>query len=269
MKKYNNLFGYAGCKISMIKYIVNDDILPENGKVLIEPFCGSCAFLLNTNYDRYYINDSNIYIINFIKAIYTLNLDDIEKEYYLFRDKVKNCKQEEWCLNYRKYRDEFLNNYEKLSLLEKASHFLFLLNFSFGSKGFQYGTGKILFTGNYSFRKDIYEKIKLKNIYIYNLDYKEFIKQVLKIEKQEDCILYLDPPYIDSFKYNKDNILDNFPLEIKYYFDNYNFNKVIMSNFKNDLIMDLYKNFNIKEVLRRIEINSKNKQYKIELIIYK
>ena len=269
MKKYNNLFGYSGSKISMLKYIIDDKIMPHKGKVLVEPFAGSCSFILNTDYDTYYLNDSNIYIVNFIKAVINEKLDDIEKEYYLIRDKVKYLGQENWCKNYRDFRDEFLNNYENLTLIKKASSFLFLINYSFSGKPLNKNitTGNANFERSYIFRKDIYEQFKQKNIKIYNLDYKDFIKEVLKEEKQEDCILYLDPPYIDSFKYNKDNILNNFPIEINQYFNI--FNKVIMSNFKNDEILNLYKEYNIKEIKRRIEMNSKNKQDKIELIIYK
>lgn len=269
MSKYNNLFGYAGSKISMLKNIIDDKILPYKGKVLVEPFAGSCAFVLNTDYNTYYLNDSNIYIVNFIKAIINEELDDIEKEYYLTRDKVKSLGQENWCKNYRDFRDEFLNNYENLTLIQKASSFLFLINFSFSGKPFNKSitTGNTNFTRNYIFRKDIYKQFKQKNIKIYNLDYKNFIKKVLKEEKQEDCVLYLDPPYINSFKYSKENMLSNFPIEIKQYFDN--FDKVIMSNFKNDEILNLYKDYNIKEITRRIDMNSKSKQYKIELIIYK
>ena len=268
MSKYNNLFCYAGSKISMLKHIIKDEIIPKKGKILIEPFAGSCAFILNTEYDTYYINDNNVYITNFIKAIMNEDLDLIEKEYYLIRDKVKSLGKENWCKNYRDYRDEFLNNYDNYNLIQKASGFLFLINFSFGGKPLnkQITTGNGKFTRDYIFRKDIYKKFKQKNIKIYNLNYKEFIKEVLKEEKQEDCVLYLDPPYINSFKYNKDNILDNYPLEIKEYFSI--FDKIVMSNFKNDDILNLYKDYNIKEITRRIEMNSKNKQDKIELIIW-
>ena len=58
---------WAGNKYRIIDRI--HDILPDEGKRLIEPFAGSAAVFLNTDYDRYLVSDSNPDLINLYNTL--------------------------------------------------------------------------------------------------------------------------------------------------------------------------------------------------------
>ncbi len=57
---------WAGSKCKIIDRIVES--LPK-GKMLIEPFAGSGAVFLNTDFDAYLIADTNVDLINLFKQI--------------------------------------------------------------------------------------------------------------------------------------------------------------------------------------------------------
>jgi DNA adenine methylase len=57
--------------------------LPK-GKRLVEPFAGSCAVMLNTEYDEYLIGDVNPDLIALYKEIAANPLDLIERARHLF-----------------------------------------------------------------------------------------------------------------------------------------------------------------------------------------
>lgn len=88
------------------KYKIIDRILKElpKGDLLVEPFAGSGAVFLNTDYDNYLIADVNADLINlykliqeegrdFVKYASTLFLpkNNTEEAYYLFRDEFNGC----------------------------------------------------------------------------------------------------------------------------------------------------------------------------------
>ena len=57
---------WAGGKYRLIERI--KEKLPP-GKRLLEPFAGSCALSLNTDYDSYWLNDINADLINLYKTL--------------------------------------------------------------------------------------------------------------------------------------------------------------------------------------------------------
>ncbi|WP_318365967.1 DNA adenine methylase [Enterobacter sp.] len=91
--------------------------LPE-GKRLVEPFAGSCAVMMNTEYDEYLIADVNPDLINLYQQIKD-NADAlIDWAYPWFFEGNES-------LNYYESRCVF-NNDDSLSLLERAAIFLYL-----------------------------------------------------------------------------------------------------------------------------------------------
>ncbi|WP_318392739.1 DNA adenine methylase [Enterobacter sp.] len=91
--------------------------LPE-GKRLVEPFAGSCAVMMNTEYDEYLIADVNPDLINLYQQIKD-NADAlIDWAYPWFVEGNES-------LNYYESRGVF-NNDDSLSLLERAAIFLYL-----------------------------------------------------------------------------------------------------------------------------------------------
>lgn len=91
---------WAGNKYQIIERI--KDVLPDGGR-LIEPFVGSGAVFLNTEYRRYLLADNNADLINLYQIIKAEGDDFIdyarklftpknnsEKVFYLFRDKFNS-----------------------------------------------------------------------------------------------------------------------------------------------------------------------------------
>lgn len=89
---------WAGNKYRVLPHI--EEILPE-GKRLIEPFAGSAAVFLNTNYTRYLICDNNPDLINLYNILKTDGEKFIKKCQRLFTEKNNNEEK------YYKFRDEF------------------------------------------------------------------------------------------------------------------------------------------------------------------
>lgn len=92
---------WAGSKYKIIARIVAS--LPK-GQQLIEPFAGSGAVFLNTNFDEYLIADTNADLINLFQQIQTHGKDFIaygetfftpenntEAGFYILRDEFNAC----------------------------------------------------------------------------------------------------------------------------------------------------------------------------------
>lgn len=106
--------------------------LPE-GKRLVEPFAGSCAVMMNTDYDEYLIADVNPDLIGFYRAAAADPLDLIERSerlfktfnsehgYYDSRDSFNHDDDPEW----RAALFLFLNRhgFNGLCRYNKAGHF--------------------------------------------------------------------------------------------------------------------------------------------------
>ena len=278
MSKFNNLFTYMGSKIKILPHLINDKILPEKGDILVEPFMGSCALLLNTDYNKYYMNDLNKYIYDFTNILLTIDLEQLDANYNKLLEKFhytgtdEAIKQEKKDFFY-KVRGMYFDNYDKLDDLKKASLFCFLSYNGFSCKPINTSLSCGQIDIKKPLRMDVYKAFQAKKdkIVLANLDYKYFIKEVLKYEKEEDITLYLDPLYVDSFKYQKGNDLDGFVNDIKKLYTEHDFLITIQSNFKNAEVMRLYKDYNIIEVDRKLNVQagSEDTKTKTEVIIVK
>ena len=101
------------------KYRIIDRIrkaLPE-GKCLIEPFAGSCAVFLNTNYDHYIINDNNPDLIHLYNILKKDGATFIKKCRYYFTPRFNNEEQ------YYKLRKKFN---ETSDIYKRAILFIYL-----------------------------------------------------------------------------------------------------------------------------------------------
>jgi len=68
MNKHRSFLKWAGGKYRLTEVI--DEMLPQ-GEHLIEPFAGACSVFLNTDYQRYTLNDINKDLINLYKILQT------------------------------------------------------------------------------------------------------------------------------------------------------------------------------------------------------
>jgi DNA adenine methylase len=286
MKKlqYSNAFKYMGSKLSMLPFLIKDEVLPEQGEVLVEPFLGSCSLLLNTDYNKYYFNDINEYIIDFFKIMLNINLDEVEKTFKALNAKFVTTSKEETERQkskdfFNKCRDLYFNKYQSLNDLQKCSLFCFLTYNNFGGKPLNKSITPGDLDRNKELRMEVYKAMQAKKdkIFLYCMDYKDFIKEVLKKEIQEDIVLYLDPPYVDSFKYDASNNVNDIAKDLKVYFEEYDFLITIQSNFKNENVIRRYKEYQILEIERELNLQtgkeedntSKEKLKKIEVLIIK
>ncbi len=110
IEKHRPFLKWAGNKYRVLSHI--DEILPQ-GKRLIEPFAGSAAVFLNSNYSRYIIADNNPDLINLYNYLKKDGIDFIKKCRRMFT--IKNNNED----LYYKFREEFnrTKNIERKAIL--------------------------------------------------------------------------------------------------------------------------------------------------------
>jgi DNA adenine methylase len=229
------LIRYPGGKFYLLNILYK--FFPNNYRSLCyaEPFLGSGKVFFNKDKSKVEaINDKDDYIINAIRVI-KYKPDELKE--YLSTFNVSSRSE------FNRVKNKLINK-NFIDDVEKAYCFLYYLNFSFGSfiNGFKAGYSRSIYSGAYSFKIrliDLYKE-RLKNVYIENLDFKDFIK----LYDSEHTFFYLDPPYYDI------KGLYNYSFEEKNHLDLYNILKNIKGKFllsynDCDFIRDTYKDFNI------------------------
>lgn len=217
-------FFYVGDKYKLMPQL--SKLFPQNITLYVEPFLGGGSSMLATNAKEYKLNDIDSYIINLHRhllsycnnpeAFFDEVFDMIEfyglsisykKDVIPFELKVQFPKtyyakynKDKYDILKRDFNSEPQINYTKLYLLliYGFNHMI-----RFNSKG-----SFNLPVGNVDFNKNVYNALvnyfainKNRNIFLYNLDFEQFIKEINYIE---DSFVYLDPPYyISQSEYNK------------------------------------------------------------------
>lgn len=106
---------WAGSKVRIIEQLRPH--LPK-AKRLVEPFAGSCAVMMNTDYEQYLIADANPDLINLYNEIISVPV-------YLFineADELFGYSDNDGDIYYY-FRDIFNKKKNELSCVEKASLF--------------------------------------------------------------------------------------------------------------------------------------------------
>lgn len=215
-------FFYVGDKYKLMPQLRK--LFPKNISTYIEPFVGGGSSFLNTEAEKYIVNDIDFYVIElhkclseyagkqeeFLQLLYNMidkyelscsyrNIvvpDEIKKQY------VKTYYSRYNKESYSKLKDDFNQKQDMISLY-------LLLIYGFNHMIRFNGAGKFnLPVGNVDFNKNVYNAIchylsfmKQKDITFYNMDFMEFLNTVKPDEKS---YIYLDPPYlISGSEYNK------------------------------------------------------------------
>ncbi|EGT4306158.1 DNA adenine methylase [Cronobacter sakazakii] len=110
----NTILKWAGNKSALMPELLKH--LPK-GPRLVEPFAGSCAVMMATDYPHYLVADINPDLINLYQMIKEDTDKVIKEAEYLFR----NLNDAE---GYYKVRERF--NYAINSLIDRAAYFLYL-----------------------------------------------------------------------------------------------------------------------------------------------
>jgi DNA adenine methylase len=269
-KNISPFIKWVGGKTQLISEI--NEMLPKEIDTYIEPFIGGGAILFslleNREIPNIVINDSNIDLVNTYKTVRDnvnelINILSIFEYNYHSIDGDNNLKNK----YYYRMRENFNSHSE--DIITQSAIFIFLNKTCFN--GLFRVNKKNEFNvpiGGYRLPKicDSNNLLnisqKLKNVTILCGDYSETLKYT-----KGKTLFYFDPPYkplsktsgfisYQSNTFNDDEQirLNTFCLELNRL--NY---KWILSNSKpdNDFFNDLYKDFNIHEVLARRVINSK------------
>ncbi|VAW97307.1 Methyl-directed repair DNA adenine methylase [hydrothermal vent metagenome] len=187
--KHRPFLKWAGNKYHVLSHI--EEILPH-GKRLIEPFAGSAAVFLNTNYSRYIIADNNSDLINLYNFLKEDGADFIKKCRRMFTARNNNEAL------YYKYREEF--NRSK-NIERKAILFLYFNRHGYNGLcrynlkgGFNVPFGR--YTNPYFPEKEmLFFHKKSQKALFKHADFSNIMNKA-----RSGDVIYCDPPYVPLSK---------------------------------------------------------------------
>ncbi len=176
---------WAGNKYRIIERIKKS--LPE-GKRLIEPFAGSAAVFLNTDYEQYIINDNNPDLIHLYNLLKNDGVDFIKRCRYYFTPRFNNEEQ------YYKLRQKFNSTTDTY---KRAVLFVYLNRHGYnGLCRYNLKGGYNVPFGRY---KAPYFPEKEMLFFHERAQKAEFVlssfEEVIQSAKKGD-VIYCDPPYV-------------------------------------------------------------------------
>lgn len=266
---------WAGGKNGLINSLIS--FIPKNFNSYFEPFVGGGAlffYLKNLNIlnsKKIYLNDKNAELINAYKQI-KINPNKLLEELEI----LKNNHSKEYFYKIRNLDRDF--DFYSLSEVFRAARFIYLNKTCFNglcrynAKG-NFNTPIGSYKNPKIYNKDLIFSVHevLKNVSITNKDF-----EVVSLKAKKGDFIYFDPPYYplnktSSFVSYTDNFSANEQIRLYKLFKMLDCEgiKVLQSNSNTDFIKELYKDFEIIEVISKRAINCKgDKRGKItELII--
>ncbi len=174
---------WAGSKQNIIERI--KAVLPA-GRTLIEPFAGSCAISLNTDYNSYLLSDTNKDLINLYKNLQAEGDSFIQYCRTFFTEENKT----------RKRFNELRNAFNTTSDLRlKGAQFLYLNRYCYN--GLCRYNSKGIFNSPFGRLKPYFPEeemryfyTRLKNAVFECSDFRDVMNRAT-----EGCVVYADPPY--------------------------------------------------------------------------
>ncbi|MGZ0010435.1 Dam family site-specific DNA-(adenine-N6)-methyltransferase [Providencia hangzhouensis] len=192
--KNRTVLKWVGSKVGVIEQLRQH--LP-NTKRLVEPFAGSCAIMMNTDYEQYLIADINEDLINFHLTIQSLPMDFISNAEYYFQ----TFNQEN---SYYNIREKFNTTKECMTTQGMAVNFLYLNRHCYnGLCRYSERTGFNVPFGKY--KKPYFPK---EEIGLFLAKSQQAIFHAQSWQKTLDHVvrgdgIYCDPPYLNTFsRYN-------------------------------------------------------------------
>ena len=266
---------WAGGKNGLINSLIS--FIQRNFNSYFEPFVGGGAlffYLKNINIlnsKKIYLNDKNTELINAYKQI-KINPNKLLEELEI----LKNNHSKEYFYKIRNLDRDF--DFYSLSEVFRAARFIYLNKTCFNglcrynAKG-NFNTPMGSYKNPKIYDKDLIFSVHevLKNVSITNKDF-----EVVSLKAKKGDFIYFDPPYYplnktSSFVSYTDNFSANEQIRLYKLFKMLDCEgiKVLQSNSNTDFIKELYKDFEIIEVISKRAINCKgDKRGKItELII--
>lgn len=198
---------YMGNKKKLIKKGLIE-LFPQNINTFIELFAGSAIVSMNTNANKYVINDSNTNLVSLYNLFKTKSneeiINHIESRIELyglarertkrneFKDKEKIEEYKKAYMNFRKYYNDNKNVLDFYTLM----FYSFSQQFRFNNKGdFNMPCGNDCFSEtNKKYIEDGCNFFRKDNVHITNYDFRKI--NINKLRK--DDFIYLDPPYLNT-----------------------------------------------------------------------
>ncbi|WP_237387274.1 DNA adenine methylase [Xenorhabdus sp. Sc-CR9] len=183
---------WAGSKVRIMDQLLHH--LPA-GKRLVEPFAGSCAVMMNTDYDEYLVADANADLIDLYQAI----KDDCRKFTKLAAYWFSYCKENR---DFYELRDMFNTERDifKNSVMWSGL-FLFLNRHCFNGLC-RYNTNGEFNVSCGHYKKPYFPMIEIRafagksqRASILHADWKDTLIQV-----EHGDVVYCDPPYLTNDK---------------------------------------------------------------------
>lgn len=224
----NSPIRWAGSKKKILNEMLNT--FPKSKKNYIEMFLGSGVVLLNVldnkdilGYKNFYVNDINGNVINFYILLRD-NIDDVIIKMKKFEEKYNNYSMDEKEEYYYKIRYDF-NNIDSQN--EKALLFYFLMKTGFNGVYRENKNGKFNVPFGRKERiiinEDYLHKVSesIQNVKFYNLEYKDFLKEMKKSKKLDDAFVYCDPPYLpdDNLVCQKQELYTSYSFNHKIFYE--------------------------------------------------
>ena len=261
---------YPGSKQLMMSRLLRH--LPKQGECLVECFAGSCSVALNTNYERYLLNDANPDLIHLYRLVQYSPEHVIAATKGLF---TAHSNRDSWFYAIRRAYNESRDADERAFMLLYLSRHCFNGLIRYSSKG-DFNTPFGDYTKPYFPEREVAEK--LENAVFSSMDFREFL--LVAAEQPGEKVCYADPPYLkhDSASqvftaYTKQGFslqshvdLNRMLFELRPAFV-----KTLLSNHDGQLLTDTY-NSAMRTVRFRVQrtISAKTKQRKSapEVLLY-
>lgn len=259
---------WAGGKRQLINELIK--AMPVDYNRYYEPFIGGGALFFAIRPDNAFISDINPELIN----VYNLIKNDVDS---LIKDLRKYENTEEHFYDIRNLDRK--PSYKKLSKIKKASRFIYLNKTCYNGLYRTNSEGQFNVPFGFYKNPNIVDEHNLRLVAELLKKTEIVLSLFTGIEdkvKSRDFV-YLDPPYMpisktSSFtKYYRDDFGIDAQFELKEFCDKITKKGVyfLLSNSYSDLILDLYKNYNIKKIkaIRAINCKADKRGAITELII--
>lgn len=215
-------FFYVGDKYRLMPQL--RQLFPRHISTYVEPFAGGGSSFINTQAERYIVNDINFYVVELHRTLssYVGRSEELfQKLYDLISKYGLSCSFKESYVPddlKKKYVKTYYAHYNKEAYLKLREDFndshdllilYLLLIYGFNHMIRFNSTGDFnLPVGNVDFNKNVYIAIcnylnfmERSDVIFYNLDFAKFLDQ-LKLD--ENSYVYFDQPYlISNSEYNK------------------------------------------------------------------
>lgn len=244
----STILKWAGNKTGIISELL--DHLPAAGQRLVEPFAGSCAVMMATDYPAYLIADINPDLINLYRQV----KDDCDTFVKFAQDFFVTSNDE---TAYYIARQDF-NSSAEMNNLWRAVYFLYLNRF--GYRGMCRYNLQGIFNVPYGHYKEPYFPESEIRAFAEKAQRATFIcasyEETLAMVKADD-VVYCDPPYDGTFtKYHTDGFSEDEQYRLASILDQLAFDGhgVVVSNSDTSLTRSLYRNFAIHSLMAKRSI---------------